>query len=60
MEYMHEKRMNRDKGTLPCKKPFLFKAALNYYIAVQASKMTFSELFDDLKKYIDNPHRRWK
>lgn len=42
------------------KKPFLFKAALNYYSAYMASKMSFVDLFNDLEKYIDNPKRRWK
>jgi hypothetical protein len=38
----------------------LFKAALNYYSAYMASKMSFVDLFNDLEKYIDNPKRRWK
>jgi len=38
----------------------LFKAALNYYSAYMASKMSFVDLFNDLEKYIDNPRRRWK
>ena len=42
------------------KKPYLYKAALNYYSAYMASKMSFVELFEDLAKYIDNPRRRWK
>jgi len=40
--------------------PFLFKAALNYYSAAMASKMSFVELFNDLAKYVDSPKRRWK
>lgn len=42
------------------KKPFMYKAALNYYSAYMASKMSFVELFNDLEQYIDNPRRRWK
>lgn len=42
------------------KKPFLYKAALNYYSAYMASQMSFVDLFNDLEKYIDNPRRRWK
>ena len=38
----------------------MFKAALNYYSAYMASKMSFVDLFNDLEKYIDNPRRRWK
>ena len=38
----------------------MFKAALNYYSAYMASKMSFVDLFNDLEKYIDNPKRRWK
>lgn len=41
-------------------KPFLFKAALNYYSAYMASKMSFVELFNELEKYIDSPRRRYK
>ena len=40
--------------------PFLYKAALNYYSAYMASKLSFVELFNDLEKYVDNPKRRWK
>ncbi len=42
------------------KQPFLYKAALNYYSAYMASKMSFVDLFNDLEKYIDNPRRRLK
>ena len=42
------------------KKPFLYKAALNYYSAYMASKMAFVDLFNDLEKYIDHPRRRFK
>jgi hypothetical protein len=38
----------------------LYKAALNYYSAYMASKMSFVDLFNDLEKYIDNPRRRLK
>lgn len=40
--------------------PFLYRSALNYYMAFKASRMGFVELFDDIKKYIDDKHSRWK
>lgn len=43
----------------PKKKPYFYKAALNYYAACQAGVMSFVELYNDLEQYIDNPYRRW-
>lgn len=39
---------------------FLFKPALNYYMCCKASEMSFSELYKDLEKYVDNPKLRYK
>jgi hypothetical protein len=43
----------------PKKKPFLYKAALNYYMAYNAGIMSFAELYKDLEQFVDDPHRRW-
>lgn len=40
--------------------PYLYRSALNYYMAYKASKLSFVDLFDDIKKYIDDKHARWK
>lgn len=40
--------------------PFLYRSALNYYMAYKASKMGFVELFNDIQKYIDCKQSRWK
>jgi hypothetical protein len=40
--------------------PFLYRSALNYYMAYKASKMGFVDLFNDIQKYIDDKHSRWK
>ena len=39
--------------------PFLFKAALNYLSAYLASKLSFSELYQYLKKFIDCEEKIW-
>ena len=44
---------------IPKKKPFLYRAALNYYSAYHAGLMSFAELYKDLEHYIDDPNRRW-
>ncbi len=44
----------------PNGRPYLFKAALNYYSACKASQMSFAELYKDLEKFIDNPLRRFR
>lgn len=38
----------------------LWSAALSYYIVCQAEKLSFSELWEDLKKFVDDGDRRWK
>ena len=38
----------------------MFRNAVNYYGAYQASKMSFVEIFKDLEKYIDDPIARWQ
>ena len=40
--------------------PFLYTAALNYYQAYLASKMSFVEVFNEISDIIDNPKRRFK
>ena len=44
----------------PAKYTYLFKPALNYYMCCKASELSFSELFKDLEKYVDNPRQRYK
>lgn len=44
----------------PKKFTYLFKPALNYYMCCKASEMSFSELFKDLEKYVDNPKTRYQ
>jgi len=39
---------------------YMWKAALHYYTAVQASRMSFSNLFRDLLKYLDDPESAWR
>ncbi|EAS05765.2 hypothetical protein TTHERM_01042050 (macronuclear) [Tetrahymena thermophila SB210] len=41
-------------------KPFVFNAALHYYASVKSSQMSFSELFNDLEKYVKDPDKRWR
>ena len=48
------------RTALEGKAPYLYRSALNYYAALQASKMSFVELFDDIAKYIDDKMRRFK
>jgi len=40
--------------------PVLYRSALNYYMAVQASKMSFLDLFNHIGQYIDCPRSRFK
>jgi hypothetical protein len=40
--------------------PYLYKSALNYYMAAKASQMSFVDLFNDISKYIDDKYSRWK
>ena len=45
-------------AALEKRRPYLFRIALLYYSAYQASRMSFVELYDHLKKYLDRPLRR--
>ena len=38
----------------------LWIQALYYYTVCQGSRMSFSQLFKDLEKYVDDKDRRWK
>lgn len=40
-------------------KPFLWSQALNYFLVYEGSQSTFAELNKKLKKYVENPDRRW-
>ncbi|OMJ90676.1 hypothetical protein SteCoe_6958 [Stentor coeruleus] len=42
------------------RKPYLWSAALHYYASYQASILSFSDLYADLSKYIDDPNKRFK
>ena len=50
---------NKLEGVTP-RRCYLFKPALNYYMCCKASEMSFSELFNDLEKYVDNPKLRYR
>jgi hypothetical protein len=39
---------------------FLFLPALFYYIACMADTLTFEQLYNHMKTYIDDPEERWK
>lgn len=39
--------------------PYLWFAALYYHLVYWATKMTFVELNEELKKYVDDKERRW-
>ncbi|XP_077159213.1 putative tyrosine carboxypeptidase MATCAP2 isoform X2 [Paroedura picta] len=41
------------------KDPFLWRAALLYYTVYQASRMSFSELFQDIGRFVRDPNTRW-
>ncbi|XP_043920967.1 uncharacterized protein KIAA0895 homolog [Protopterus annectens] len=41
------------------KDPLLWRAALLYYTVYQASRMSFSELFQDVGKFVKDPNTRW-
>ncbi|XP_040288062.1 uncharacterized protein KIAA0895 homolog [Bufo bufo] len=41
------------------KDPFLWRAALLYYTVYQASHMSFSELFQDVGRFVKDPNTRW-
>lgn len=50
---------NKKEGVMR-KHTYLWKPALNYYMCCKASEMSFSELFNDLEKYVDNPRIRYR
>ncbi|KAF6086078.1 KIAA0895 [Phyllostomus discolor] len=41
------------------KDPFLWRAALLYYTVHQAGQMSFCELFEDIGRFVTDPHTRW-
>ncbi|XP_696417.4 putative tyrosine carboxypeptidase MATCAP2 isoform X1 [Danio rerio] len=41
------------------KDPILWRAALLYYTVYQASHMSFSQLFHDLRRFVHDPNTRW-
>nr|XP_012427103.2 uncharacterized protein KIAA0895 homolog [Taeniopygia guttata] len=41
------------------KDPLLWRAALLYYTVYQASQMSFSQLFQDVGKFVKDPNTRW-
>ncbi|RXM99290.1 hypothetical protein EOD39_11820 [Acipenser ruthenus] len=41
------------------KDPFLWRAALLYYTVYQASRMSFTDLFRCLEKFVKDPSTRW-
>ncbi|XP_027683976.1 uncharacterized protein KIAA0895 homolog isoform X1 [Chelonia mydas] len=41
------------------KDPFLWRAALLYYTVYQASQMSFSQLFQDVGRFVKDPNTRW-
>lgn len=47
------------QALMPNGHPYLFKSALNYYMAVKVSKMGFVELYNSIEKYIDDRNSRW-
>lgn len=42
------------------RKPYLWSAALHYYSSTLAKSMSFVEIFNSLKKYVEDPVKRWK
>ena len=41
------------------KEPCLWRAALLYYTAYFASKLSFKALFQDLERFLQDPQERW-
>lgn len=41
------------------KDPSLWRAALLYYTVYQASHMSFTQLFNDLGRFVQDPNTRW-
>lgn len=51
---------NIESAFNPTRKPYLWSAALHYYASYKASQLSFSDLYADLAKYIDDPTKRFK
>lgn len=41
-------------------KPFLLEAALNYISAVWAHKMSFQQLYQSLKQFVNDKEKLWR
>ena len=41
-------------------KPYLWKAALLYYMAFHAQEMSFKEMYEDVEKYVHDPQQRFR
>ena len=39
-------------------KPYLFRPALYYYCCHQGAKLSFVGLFEDLARFVEDPHKR--
>ena len=44
----------------PNKYTYLYKPALNYFLCCRASEVSFSQLYKDIEKYVDNPKVRYR
>lgn len=42
------------------KQPYLWRAALLYYTVYHAAKMSFSQLFSHIARFVQNPDVRWE
>jgi hypothetical protein len=47
-------------GLLTLDQPFLWSEALSYFTVVEGSRSSFATLYKKLKKYVDDPERRWR
>lgn len=48
------------RQALDGKHPFLYRSAINYYLAAKAQTMSFVELYHDIEKYIDDKTDRFQ
>ena len=44
----------------PRLRPYIWQGALYYYCCCRSFDLTFSELYRDIAKYVDDPDRRWR
>lgn len=44
----------------PTQYTYLFKPALNYFLCCRASEVSFSQLYKEIAKYVDNPRQRYR